>query len=470
MSALIGGKDTLIRPLYFINGIVSIGDNDTIGSGTQCVVIGAHSQNYSNSSVVVGNLNSLNPLSDFSLIAGTSIVIEGNLENSIAIGSTIHIGGGGSISSGNGNIAIGQSITITSATSNTQNIVLGNSSPTDGHQTVSIGNLNTILNDSSGIILLGQSCSVGSVGGGVTADNTLVGTENAILDGSSRCVLVGGFTGGGGNSVGIGSTGSFVIAHRATIGNTSPDNVILLYGTIGTGSSNCFVHNSAIGDNASSSLALHGAAIGSVGGTNAARNIAIGNTSTIADGSQGCVLLGGFNGNGSHIGTNSSDSIIIGALGVIDDASPYSIAVGYGAEAHGSQGLAMGRSAIVGATAELITNGVALGPNCAVHANNSFVVGIDSTVHLTHINSQAYGVSVHTTRASQAIFGSTGTPLSDFIVVRAGGVALFEFDDALAASNLDTSMKLYYKDSTGALVSKHVTVNGTTGALTVALS
>ena len=64
-------------------------------------------------------------------------------------------------------------------------------------------------------------------------------------------------------------------------------------------------------------------------------------------------------------------------------------------------------------------------------------------------------------------------PITDFRVkgfVAATVVDLERFDVAALGVNLTSAMYLLYIDSTGARVSKPVTVNAVTGALTVPLS
>ena len=212
---------------------------------------------------------------------------------------------------------------------------------------------------------------------------------------------------------------------------------------------------------------------------------------TTSNGSSLVVLIG----TSSHIGTTSSGSVVVGENANVSDNSGSSVALGISANIDTSiNGIAIGNTASLGAGS---ASSLVVGSNSSVSSGLSTLVGSNATIAInsdhsvaigqsasitglgctvvgdgasaTAANSQAYGRAASAVTNNTVVFGAASVPILDFHVKTNIGanLKLFSFESALAAANNDTSMTVLYKNDSGTVVNAHVTVNSSTGALSV---
>jgi hypothetical protein len=268
MSALLGGKDRLLRPVAFDDGIVDIGDFlSYVGiNSANAVLVGASSSIGTDcpNSVLVGATSSVGNRSGNNVLVGASSSIPSDCNYNVVVGASSGIGnsaiyctvvGVGSVAydgfctvAGAGAWGVwGSSIYGIQCTSSASYSFVGGSNShvaTNSNASVCIGDQNNVAPNSAGSISLGPSYGGFTIGelcpGGIVIGTGHIGTItpfNPGLVGSPNSMSI-----GTGSVVADGSASSIAMGENATVGSTSPASIVMGQGaTLGNNSSNCFV-------------------------------------------------------------------------------------------------------------------------------------------------------------------------------------------------------------------------------------
>jgi hypothetical protein len=417
-AIVIGVFDSGAIPLYRVGtssqDSVVIGHNSTIGdvcAGTVVIGLESSANNGSSNAVVVGGslsdtlsvnsvlvgFNGVMDSSDWSTLLGNGSRIL-NSSNSIAIGAGNTIALTGTV--GDTNFAIGlNNQLIDHFHAMSRNGVFGISNSLGGATDVGtptecmvIGLYNTVKAAYRSLIF-GENCELDNTGGTVPSYVVLLGNHLNVKGDQTITI---GFTS---ENDGV---GGIILGNYSSI----PGNC---------GNTIAIGNNCVVGANSYESLCMHGASIGTYNGVGAAFNIAIGRTSSIADGTSCSIILGGFNGGGNSIatqcvgvyliggrgsvGTLTNDSVAIGTYVGIGTASSSTVAIGDGPRVGDNcdHGICIGNSSIgtvggTGPTSDNITIG---------HANSipdgvvrGIVIGVRSSVDVGSFDCIAMGREV----------------------------------------------------------------------------
>lgn len=463
------------------DGSTAVGFNTAV-TGANAVALGSSCQTTGNSSIVIGVGSTASGTSSITMGAAThsngqyDIVIGSNCTtdvqgNNTLVGYTL-TGGTNSVSI----VIIGN--TITNANVVNSNVLIGDYITNHGSgQVVIIGSQITMATGCTNSIALGLSPSVGlnsnnAIAIGVTASvgNGVTGATNSIAIGAgmdvvpATCVGVG--TGGtiAGTStssqiIGDGNLIDDLCAKSAVIGTSnhlypsSDHNVLMGANIVAKGSSCILIGNGARNTNTINANA-NSIAIGTSAFPTSIETTCIGHSTITGSGSDYSTLVGNL----LNLAINSPQSVLVGYDINVETASTNVVAIG--------SGISVGFS-VSSPNSIAIGSGATIGP--LVGCPDSIAIGHRATCSLG--NSIAIGASSKANQANEAVIGAgtLGTPLTWFHVPSALGVGndLISFNTADAAANSQSSMRLYYKNSVGTLVTDLVTVDAATGFLHV---
>jgi len=527
-QGLSAGSDNSVMVGYGLQTGANCISTENIGSGnviedncTRSVILGC------NSNIRVGNFDTV--------LVGQSNNAAGTSNGTVCVGSNI-------TSTGTNCTLVGQGLTNPGST---QIIMIGsgNTAGTNCNNSMIAGSGCTVGNDSnSGSVLLGTSTigissptalafnasvgdnafnswavwsTIGAPGGAGAHEDICFGNTSSIADGTHASVIIGGGNGQG-SSIAANCDRSVVLGVNGHVGANSSQSFVQGPGTVGVGSDTSLSFQGIVGDAAYHSWAVWGT-IGATGGTSAHENICFGNTSSIADGTNQCVLIGGGNGVGSTIAAGCDQSILLGAGSAIAASCTGTVIVGPGS----SVGATSGGSTLVGKSntstgllsslfgtsltnlgsvsiliagsgntvATSCDNSVVLGSGLTVGATSPRVIvvgqgasvatlspdciaiGTGATINTGCTASQAYGAGADVSLSNTVVFGSVASPVLRFYAQTdiSGFEQLFVFDSSIIVANHNSAFKLLYKNALGNIVIQQVKVDPTTGALTVPL-
>lgn len=303
---------------------------------------------------------------------------------------------------------------------------------------MAIGTTSLVGDNSPGGLALGAAATVGSLGGAGGLYNTALGFNAHVGDSCNYCISIHGI-------IPDHTFRSFVVGGSLTGTLTE---VVLIGANGTTPTTSAASYSVVIGSAAvAASTASHATVLGYGASSAAVNTLAAGTGAIIAAGAYNAVCLL------AEIEQSSYYAVSIGAQGVVRDHSQNAIAI----------------SGVVAATSP---ESIAIGDASLADGNSATALGHNATAHASSMALGAGAIS----NAGQIVMGdctSFYTLTTDFRVKTSiPGPTLSDlvrFDRSSIAANLTSAMYLLYKNSLGVTVSQPVTINPTTGALTVPL-